>query len=222
MQPGKAEMMKEGARYLMSVLQPLGFVFRIVQTGASSGGTFCQAEFSCKRRKIELHFRWGLGMVLYHIGDISVSHKAYIEALGAGSASRYPGFYNDKMEAFRSLAHDFALIRSDFIDGEGRILAEAAAAEGRRLAGETEAGSAGKLPARDSRPGSRQQAEQGAPTLRGSRSPPALAGDSPHASENLAPTGVTEIAYDNPPNVQFTLNQHKGGVNQPVNQVALL
>jgi len=120
-------MMTEGARHLASLLAPLGFAFRVIRTGSSSGGPFCEAEFVGADRKVELHFRHGLGLVRWHVGDISASHGAYMEALG-GSASA-SGSQDDKMEAFRCLARDFSLIRTDFIEGEGGGLAKAAKTE---------------------------------------------------------------------------------------------
>ncbi len=120
-------MMTEGATHLASVLDPLGFTFRVVRTGPSSGGPFCEAEFAGVNRRVELHFRHSVGMVRWHIGDISASHGAYMEALGRSAS--YPRSQDDEMEAFGCLARDFSLIRTDFIEGDGGVLAKAAVAE---------------------------------------------------------------------------------------------
>ena len=122
-----SDMMTEGATHLAPVLAPLGFTFRIVGTGASSGGPFCEAEFAGADRRVELHFRHAVGMVRWHIGDTSASHGAYMEALGRSAS--YPQSQDDEMEGFRCLARDFSLIRTDFIEGDGGVLATVAEAE---------------------------------------------------------------------------------------------
>jgi len=66
-------------------------------------------------------------MVRWHIGEISASHTAYMAALCSGASSSWS--QDDMMEAFRCLARDFSLIRTDFIEGDGGVLAEAAKAE---------------------------------------------------------------------------------------------
>lgn len=122
--------MREGAKILMQVLGPEGFSFRIVRTGPSSGGKYCQAELSCGHRKIKLHYRWSLGLVRYCIGNQSTSHTAYVTALGIEGDSQFPGFpEDDPMAAFRNLACDLYLIVADFLAGNGKVLAQAAAAE---------------------------------------------------------------------------------------------
>lgn len=125
------KMMLKGAEYLMPVLQPLGFEFSIVKSGVSCGGPFCEAEFSLGPRRIELHFRRQLGLVRYHIGNVNASHKSYIQALSAETESQYLQIYHDPMDGFRRLAHDFALIRSDYMENEAQILIKAAEAERR-------------------------------------------------------------------------------------------
>ena len=126
------ELMDRGAKHLKASLHPLGFVFRVVGSGESSGGPYCAAEFCYEDRRIELHYRHGLGMVRYHIGNASVSHESYVESLGVRDQCRYPGFYDDKMEGFRCLAHDLTLIINDFVNGNGRYHSRAAAAEKRK------------------------------------------------------------------------------------------
>lgn len=123
-------MRTEGATHLAPTFAPLGFKFRVVRTGESSGGQFCEAEFARPDRRVKLHFRHALGMVRWHIGDISASHGAYMQALGQGAT--YPRSQDDEMDAFRCLARDFSLIRTDFIEGDGGVLARAAVAEDTR------------------------------------------------------------------------------------------
>jgi hypothetical protein len=44
---------------------------------------------------------------------------------GHESDSKYPGFYADPMDAFRSLAYDLAHYCEDFLSGSGETLVEA-------------------------------------------------------------------------------------------------
>jgi hypothetical protein len=72
-------------------------------------------------RRLELHFRYSLGMVRFHIADQNASHEAYMRELGAWEGCRYPGFSDDPMDAFRNLAHDIA-VAEDFLSGTGEVL----------------------------------------------------------------------------------------------------
>jgi len=119
--------MTQGASHLAHVLAPLGFAFRIVRTGNSSGGRFCEAEFAANPRKVELHYRNHVGLVRYHIGATNASHGAYMKALG--DSASYPRPEDGDMKGFQCLAHDLSSILRDFVDGDGHILAEAAATE---------------------------------------------------------------------------------------------
>lgn len=130
--------MEEGAAlHLRPLLEPLGFVFRVVRTANSSGGVSCEAELTRQDRKIELHFRHSLGLVRYHVGSISASHTAYWEIVGGGRARRYPGFGSTPVDAFQHLAADLAHIRSDFVDGDCSMLCEASRVEKGRSAEES-------------------------------------------------------------------------------------
>jgi len=132
MQSDVLKMMSDGAEYMKAALEPFGFKFRILKTGNSSGGKFCEAKFTRDNRRIELHFRWSLGLVRYHYGNINASHESYIEALGMQNKSQFPGFYEDELEGFQKLAQDIDLIRSDFIEGDCNILHKAAETGARR------------------------------------------------------------------------------------------
>jgi len=120
-----------GTRILDVVLVPLQFIFRPRDEGQSSGGPFAWGEYKRGDRKLELHFRRGLGMVRYHVASRSVSHEAYMRELGVWEQCQYPGFSAEPLDAFRGLAHDLGFA-ADFLSGDASILENAAARESLR------------------------------------------------------------------------------------------
>jgi hypothetical protein len=115
-----AEAMEEGRRILEPVLGASGWRFEPGPIGTSSGGDFAQANFIHDDRRLELHVRRSLGLVKYHIGEVALSHEAYMEALvGRRGASKYPGFSADPIDGFRDLAADLQAHCMDFVAGPG-------------------------------------------------------------------------------------------------------
>lgn len=115
----------DGARLLEPILGPHGFQFQFSGEGKGSGGTFASGEFVRGVRRLELHFRHGLGLVTYHTGGQSVSHVNYMQELGFGEVHRYPGFSDDPIAAFHDLAHDLTFA-DDFLSGDAGVLLRAA------------------------------------------------------------------------------------------------
>jgi hypothetical protein len=72
-------------------------------------------------RRVELHFRGGLGLVTYHAGEKSADHRTYMKALGVLDQCKYPGFHDDQLAAFDDLAHDLAFAK-EFLDGDASVL----------------------------------------------------------------------------------------------------
>ena len=120
--------LKEGAEILLTVLAPCGFTFAFRGEGRGSGGYFAWGEFVRGDRRLEVHFRLGLGQVAYHAGSASASHESYMHQLGALSSCRYPGFPPEPMQAFHDLAHDLAFA-DDFLSGDASQLLVAARSE---------------------------------------------------------------------------------------------
>ncbi len=79
-----------------------------------------------------MHFRYSLGLVKYHIGDVSVSHESYMRELGVWGQCEYPGFSEDAFGAFRELAHDLGFAH-DFMSGDAEVFRKAAAKESVRV-----------------------------------------------------------------------------------------
>jgi hypothetical protein len=124
------EALEAGRKILDPILGPPGFVFAHTANGDSSGGCFAAGEYVRESRRLELHFRYSLGLVTYHIDSFSASHEAYMrELLGNAKLNQYPGFSDDPVDGFRHLAHDLAIYGQDFLFGTGDELIRASLQE---------------------------------------------------------------------------------------------
>jgi hypothetical protein len=142
MQP--SDTLAAGVEVLGPELVPHGFRFEPRGAGHGSGGPFAWGEFVRGDRRLELHFRWSLGFVIYHVGELSLGHEAYLRALGiARGTSHYPGFSDDPLDGFRHLAQDLARYLTEFVQGDAAVFESAAPAEMARLAREWETARAG-------------------------------------------------------------------------------
>lgn len=117
--PDPKEALLKGVAVLEPLLCPHGFTFQLTTIGKGSGGDFAVGEFSRANRILELHFRYSLGLVTYHIGNCILSHEAYLRYLGRWQQHKYPGFSHDPLEAFRDLGHDIQAFCKDFVCGPG-------------------------------------------------------------------------------------------------------
>jgi hypothetical protein len=112
------EMSEHGSALLAPLLLRHGFLFNVLDTGSSSGGHFASGEFKRGTRRLEFHFRHGLGMVTYHLADRSMTHQQYMRSVhGSLDASHYPGFSSDPLDAFQHLLLDLEEYGSDFLAG---------------------------------------------------------------------------------------------------------
>lgn len=111
--------LKAGIEALDPVLNPHGFKFGFEGTGKGSGGWFAFGKYVRGDRSLELHFRYSLGLVTYHIGEYSLDHESYMRSLGVYGKNSYPDFPTDPLESFRSLAQDLLRYCSDFLAGDG-------------------------------------------------------------------------------------------------------
>ena len=118
----------EGVKCIEQILAPCGFQFQFRGEGKGAGGYFAWGEFVREDRRIELHFRYSLGLIRYHVGNHSASHESYMKELGVWDQCRYPGFSENYLDAFEDLAHDIALAE-DFLTGAAEVLKRAAATE---------------------------------------------------------------------------------------------
>jgi hypothetical protein len=113
-------LLQRGADTLAVVLAPHGYHFSIISSGTGSGGAFAHGEFVSGDRRLELHFRYSLGLVTYHVGSLSLAHDDYLRALlGRSSAGHYPGTSAQPLAGFELLRQDLAEHCSDFVNGTG-------------------------------------------------------------------------------------------------------
>lgn len=115
------EILRKGAIELEPALGPEGFEFVQTGSGRGSGGDFAIGIFRRGDRKLELHFRYSLGLVAYHVGSEELSHLEFIRAVRATQAiqdsSDYPGFSSDPLDGFRHLRADIVRFGGVFTRG---------------------------------------------------------------------------------------------------------
>ena len=105
---------------LDEVMNPHGFFLVEGASGGSSGGDYARGEYVRGDRRLEIHFRGSLGLVTYHLGDLSLAHTSYMRALlGKNGGNQYPGFSDDPLDGFRHLRHDLSHFCVDFLSGSG-------------------------------------------------------------------------------------------------------
>ena len=111
-------LLAEGCSILDPVLTPAGFTFVSGPNGVGSGGRFASGRWVRGSRSVELHFRYSLGLVAYHLGPRSISHDDFMWSVTRGRGGhRYPGFSEDPLQGFRDLATDLGRYGQEFVVG---------------------------------------------------------------------------------------------------------
>lgn len=114
------ETFRAGSIILDEVMNPHGFFLVEGTSGKSSGGNFASGEYVRGNRRLEIHFRHSLGLVTYHMGDLSLTHESYMRVLlGKNGGNKYPGFSDDPLDGFRHLSYDLSHFCGDFLEGSG-------------------------------------------------------------------------------------------------------
>jgi hypothetical protein len=132
------EILREGRRALDSVLSQYGFSFQDGASGPSSGGEYASGVYVNGNRKLEIHYRFSLGLVTYHLGKISLDHPSYMRVLlGDEGGNKYPGFSDDPLVAFENLAYDLQHFARAFLEGNSEEFARCvtAAEEWKKIPG---------------------------------------------------------------------------------------
>ena len=112
------ETLKAGVLILRELMTSHRFSDQLTAAGQGSGGRFASADFLRGNRRLELHFRYSLGLVQYHVGNVSLSHEDYMwSVLGKRWASHYPGFSEDPLDGFRDLRRDLEEHGAAFLSG---------------------------------------------------------------------------------------------------------
>ncbi len=112
--PEKA--LAEGREILDLILLENGFKFVAGLAAKGSGGHFARGSYVRDNRRLDLSFRFSLGMVTYHVDELSVGHTDYVRAV-SGERGSYPGYSEDPLDAFRHLRDDLALYGGPFLKG---------------------------------------------------------------------------------------------------------
>lgn len=125
------KILEDGRSFLDPVLAGHGYSWSPGKPGIGSGGRFAFGEYVRGNRRLEIHFRYTLGLVSYHVGSEKVDHQSYMRALlGPGGDNLYPGISIDPLDGFRHLAHDLNRFCITFLEGSdaefGAIVRKAA------------------------------------------------------------------------------------------------
>lgn len=116
--------LKAGVELLSEVMLPCGFDYVPRPAGRGSGGEFASGEFRREDRRLELHCRYSLGLVSYHVGSLMLSHEDYMWAvIGSRWQSHYPGFSRESLDGFRNLSADLKEYCGDFLRGSDAVFA---------------------------------------------------------------------------------------------------
>ena len=113
------EILREGCSIFDPVMNEHGFSFQEGPAGRSSGGPSASGVYVNADRRLEIHFRYSLGLVTYQYKERSIDHESYMHALlGYNGGNRYPGFSDDTLAAFHGLAYDMQHFATAFLTGD--------------------------------------------------------------------------------------------------------
>jgi hypothetical protein len=120
------QQLSDGVKILSTYLEPLGFHFKLLGTGQSSGGHFVYGQFVCGDREIELHYRWSLVLVSYKVGNLALGHEDYINLLDKHGQNKYPNFSDNSQDAFTCLKFDLENLMKDFAENNASLFRQKA------------------------------------------------------------------------------------------------
>lgn len=109
--------LSRGRGLLDDVLEAHGFtaVEPDVQHDPSA---FARLSYVKGDRRLELGCRDQLAVVVYQLGDLVVTHDAFMAAvLGPAGSNMYPCFTGDPLDGFRHLRHDLESYAGAFLHG---------------------------------------------------------------------------------------------------------
>jgi|694.fasta_scaffold00672_1 hypothetical protein len=121
------EQLRAGAAILGELFEPAGFTFALSTVGNSSGGRFAIGEFIRGNHRLELHYRFGLGIVIYHVGDCSLSHAELMRSQGFSKHAEFPTILDKSLRGFHAILSDLRKFGGPFLDADASqfaILAE--------------------------------------------------------------------------------------------------
>lgn len=121
------EQLRAGAAILCDLLEPAGFTFEVSMVGNPSGGRLAIGEFVRGSHRQELHYRFGLGIVIYHIGDCSLSHADLMRSQGLSKQAEFPTVLDKSLKCFYAVLSDLRKFGGPFLGADASqfaILAE--------------------------------------------------------------------------------------------------
>lgn len=121
------EQLRAGAAILCDLLEPAGFKFAVSMVGNPSGGRLAVGEFVRGSHRLELHYRFGLGIVIYHIGDCSLSHAELMRSQGFSKQAEFPTVLDKSLKGFYAVLSDLRKFGGPFLGADASqfaILAE--------------------------------------------------------------------------------------------------
>ena len=119
MKGAPGEILRQGCEILDPLMRAHGVAFGKTCSGRGSGGPFARGSYLNGDRELELHFRFSLGLVTYHFRDIQIGHESLMRLVAENCrVSKYPGFSEDPLDAFRGLAYDLENFGSAFLLGD--------------------------------------------------------------------------------------------------------
>ena len=130
MRDPKSEL-EAGTAILDPALVPHGFVFQFQDAECGSGGNFAWGKYVRWDRSLDLHHRWGLGIIQYNIADLSMDHTAYLRSLGVDNQSDLLSVpLESGLDRYHALRSDIENFCSDFVTGPAIEWAAAAKLDG--------------------------------------------------------------------------------------------
>ena len=110
--------LRAGAAILGELLEPAGFTFALLTVGNSSGGRFAIGEFIRGNHRLELHDRFGLGIVIYHVGVCSLPHTELMRSQGFSKQSEFPTVLDKSLLGFHAVLSDLRNYGGPFLDAD--------------------------------------------------------------------------------------------------------
>ncbi len=112
------EQLLDGAAILGELLEPAGFAFALLTIGNSSGGRFAIGEFTRGNHRLELHYRFGLGIVIYHVGDCSLPHAELMRSQGFSKQAEFPTVLDKSLLGFHAVLSDLRNYGGPFLNAD--------------------------------------------------------------------------------------------------------
>lgn len=108
-----------GAEMLRDIFDPLGMSFEVTLVQNSSSGRVAIGRFGSRQRYVELHYRYGLGIVRYRSGQTVLSHEQFMRAIGKEREASFPVVNDATLAGFEALRSDLLRFGQKFLDNQG-------------------------------------------------------------------------------------------------------